>query len=182
MIFFADNYRRVCGGTIYSMGIIISSSHSQSVFRLAVYRTFQNGVFLPPYSILYQPITRNRHRLFPFSVKACPCVLSVRAHPMAYTETLLVTAVRVLLKYFGICLHGYHRMRCLLRLSGCNGCRHFSIVMYIDSFVSSSMLFGMVDALQPAISFWCRQSTQGCSGWKEILMTAGAVISSRQQC
>ena len=53
----------------------------------------------------------------------------------------------------------------------------FSIVMYIDSFVSS-MLFGMVDALQPAISynFGAAKYTR-MFRLEKILMTAGAVIS-----
>ncbi|MFR6334482.1 MAG: MATE family efflux transporter, partial [Eisenbergiella sp.] len=65
----------------------------------------------------------------------------------------------------------------LLRLSGAMAVATFSIVMYIDSFVSS-MLFGMVDALQPAISynFGAAKYTR-MFRLEKILMTAGAVIS-----
>ena len=64
----------------------------------------------------------------------------------------------------------------LLRLSGSMAVAAFSIVMYVDSIVGS-LLFGMADSIQPAISYnyGARRRDRMLALEKRVLLTGAAV-------
>ena len=178
MIFFAlDNYLRVCGRTIYSMGMNIFIALSNLFFDWLFIVHFRMGVSSAALASCISLTLGTGIGLFPFFGKKLVLRFVSPRIPWHILRNIIGNCSSEFFSNISASVSMVIMNAVLLRLSGAMAVATFSIVMYIDSFVSS-MLFGMVDALQPAISynFGAAKYTR-MFRLEKILMTAGAVIS-----
>ncbi len=178
MIFFAlDNYLRVCGRTIYSMGMNIFIALSNLFFDWLFIVHFRMGVSSAALASCISLTLGTGIGLFPFLGKKLVLRFVSPRIPWHILRNIIGNGSSEFFSNISASVSMVIMNAVLLRLSGAMAVAAFSIVMYIDSFVSS-MLFGMVDALQPAISynFGAAKYTR-MFRLEKILMTAGAVIS-----
>ena len=153
MIFFAlDNYLRVCGRTIYSMGMNIFIALSNLFFDWLFIVHFRMGVSSAALASCISLTLGTGIGLFPFFGKKLVLRFVSPRIPWHILRNIIGNGSSEFFSNISASVSMVIMNAVLLRLSGAMAVAAFSIVMYIDSFVSS-MLFGMVDALQPAISY-----------------------------
>lgn len=178
MIFFAlDNYLRVCGKTIYSMGMNIFIALSNLFLDWLFIVHFRMGVSSAALASCISLTLGTAIGLLPFFGRKL--VLRFVAPRISWhiLRNIIGNGSSEFFSNISASVFMVIMNTVLLKLSGSMAVAAFSIVMYIDSFVSS-MLFGMVDALQPAISYnYGAKKYSRLFGLEKILMTAGALIS-----
>lgn len=178
MIFFAlDNYLRVCGKTIYSMGMNIFIALSNLFLDWLFIVHFRMGVSSAALASCISLTVGTLIGLLPFFGRKLVLRFVTPRIPWHILRNIIGNGSSEFFSNISASVFMVIMNTVLLKLSGSMAVAAFSIVMYIDSFVSS-MLFGMVDALQPAISYNYGADKYGrMFGLEKVLMTAGAVIS-----
>lgn len=153
MCFFAvDNYLRICGKVRYSMWMNIVISIANILLDLLFLGVFRLGIASAAVSSCICLAAGSIICFWPFVRKK----LSLRFVRGKISFSLIRNIIANGSSEFfsniagSICMMLFNAV--LLRLSGYLAVAAFSIIMYIDSIVKS-MLFGMGDALQPAISY-----------------------------
>lgn len=153
MCFFAvDNYLRICGRVRYSMWMNIAVSVSNIILDALFLGVFRWGIgsaalasclcLAAGSAICFWPFFRGRLPLRFIKARISPRIVrSILANGSSEFFSNIAGSV---------CMVLFNAV--LLRLSGYLAVAAFSIVMYVDSVVKS-ILFGMSDALQPAISY-----------------------------
>ena len=177
MIFFAvDNYLRICGKVRYSMGlnVVISLLNiALDFFFLAVWRLGVGSAALASCLSLslgtvlgFLPFLRGRLPLRFVRGKIPPALLgNILAN--GSSEFFSSTASSVMM----VILNSV-----LLRLAGSTAVAAFSIVLYVDSVVGS-LLYGLADSMQPAISYCYGARLRGrmFSLEKRVLLVSAAI-------
>lgn len=178
MIFFAlDNYLRVCGKSIYSMGMNIFIALANLFFDWLFIVHFRMGVASAALASCISLTMGTVIGLLPFFGKRLVLRFVTPRIPWHVLRNIIGNGSSEFFSNISASVFMVIMNAVLLRLSGAMAVAAFSIVMYIDSFVSS-MLFGMVDALQPAISYNFGAARYGrMFRLEKILMAAGAAIS-----
>lgn len=178
MIFFAvDNYLRICGKVRYSMNMnivtsvlnIILDALFLGVFRLGVgWAAFASCLSLTVGTVMgFWPFLRGKLALrFAKGKVPAKAIGNMLANGSSEFFTGIASSVAMVILNTA-----------LLRTAGSMAVAAFSIVMYVDSIVKS-LLYGMVDALQPAVSYnYGAGENRRVLALEGRLCLAGALIS-----
>lgn len=178
MIFFAlDNYLRVCGKSLYSMGMNIFIALSNLFFDWLFIVYFRMGVASAALASCISLTMGTVVGLIPFFSRKLALRFVTPHIPWHVLKNIIGNGSSEFFSNISASVFMVIMNAVLLRMAGPLAVAAFSIVMYIDSFVSS-ILFGMVDAISPAISY-----NFGAGEYKrmfileKIVMAAGAVVS-----
>ena len=153
MIFFAlDNYLRICGRIHYSMGVNVAASLLNVALDFLFLVVLRWGIWAAALASCLSMAAGTVLSLVPFLTQKLPLrflrgTLSPRLlgnilanGSSEFFSNIASSAMMILLNAV------------LLRMAGTVAVTAFSIVMYVDSVVGG-LLYGMADALQPAISY-----------------------------
>lgn len=177
MIFFAlDNYLRICGKPIYSMAINIGMSVVNIALDWLFIAHLGYGVWSAALASCISLALGTLVGLAPF-LRGRLTLRFCRPHITAHiVRNIVANGSSELFSNISSSVFMVLLNTALLRISGSQAVAAFSIVLYIDSFVSS-MLFGMVDSLQPAISCNYGAKQEGrMYGIEKRVMLAGAIL------
>lgn len=153
MSFFAiDNFLRICGKVRYSMGMNILASAANIILDWLFIVKFHQGIGSAALASCLCLTLGNVICFLPFLTKkmvlhftkgnlSLPQIGNIIANGSSEFFSNIANSVCMVLFNF-----------VLMRLGGYLAVAAFSIVMYIDSIVKS-IIFGMSDSLQPAISY-----------------------------
>ncbi len=153
LCFFAvDNFLRICGRVRYSMIVNVAVSLANILLDALFIAVFRWGIASAALAsclclaagslICFWPFLRGRLPLrFVRSRPSLRLLCNIAANGSSEFFSNIASSV---------CMVLFNEA--LLRISGYLAVAAFSIVMYVDSIVKS-MLFGMADSVQPAISF-----------------------------
>lgn len=153
MCFFAvDNYLRICGRVRYSMWMNIIVSIANIALDALFLGVFRWGIASAAVASCLCLAAGSLICFWPFFRKKLP-LRFIKARISAQTVRNIVANGSS--EFFSniagsVCMVLFNAV--LMRMAGYLAVAAFSIVMYVDSVVKS-MLFGMSDALQPAISY-----------------------------
>ena len=153
MCFFAvDNYLRICGRVRYSMWMNIVISVANIALDALFLGVFRWGIASAALASCLCLAVGSLICFSPFLRKKLPLrFVRARVSPQIVRNIVANGSSEFFSNIAGsICMVLFNAV--LLRLSGYLAVAAFSIVMYVDSVVKS-ILFGMADALQPALSF-----------------------------
>ena len=178
MVFFAvDNYLRICGRTHYSMAINIITAVLNIILDYIFLGVLHWGVGAAALASCIGLSLGTILGYLPFLAKKLP-IRFVRG-------TISYRLIRNILyngfsEFFSniagsvmmIILNGV-----LLHLSGGAAVAAFSIVLYVDSIVAS-LLYGMTDSMQPAISYcYGAELRRRMFAFEKRVLFAGALVS-----
>lgn len=178
MVFFSvDNYLRICGRVRYSMALNVLTALLNIALDLLFLVVFRWGVAGAAVASCLSIALGTVLGFLPFLLGRLPLrfvrgTISARqlgnilANGSSEFFSSIASSVMMVI------LNGV-----LLRLSGSMAVAAFSIVMYVDSIVGS-LLFGMADSIQPAISYnyGARRRDRMLALEKRVL-AAGAAVS-----
>lgn len=153
MIFFAlDNYLRICGRVRYSMLLNVAAALVNIVLDFLFLVVLRWGIAGAALASCLSIALGTLLGLLPFLGHRLPLYF-VRGHiPPAQMAGLLANGSSEFFSSIAGSVLMVILNSVLLRLAGAMAVAAFSIVMYMDSIVGS-LLYGMSDALQPAISY-----------------------------
>lgn len=153
MIFFAvDNYLRICGKPRYSMILNVIMAVGNIILDWLFIVEFGWGVWSAALASCVSILAGTLLGFFPFIMKKLPLRF---VHPKISKGLMKNIVANGSSEFFSNISASVYMLMVnvvLLRLAGSMSVAAFSIVMYIDSIVTS-ILFGMSDAIQPAISY-----------------------------
>ena len=178
MIFFAlDNYLRICGRVKYSMLLNVGTALVNIALDFLFLVVWHQGVAAAALASCLSLMLGTVLSLAPFltrrlSLRFTRGTLSPRLlgniianGSSEFFSNIASSAMMVLLNTV------------LLHLAGATAVAAFSIVMYVDSIVGS-LLYGMADALQPAISYhYGAGLQQRMIALEKRVLTASALVS-----
>lgn len=153
MSFFAiDNFLRICGKVHYSMGINIFTAASNIFLDWLFIVEFRWGIGSAALASCLCLAMGNIICLYPFIRKKMVLKFTKGNISLAQMGNIIANGSSEFFSNISssICMVLFNVV--LMRLSGYMAVAAFSIVMYIDSVVKS-ILYGMSDSVQPAISY-----------------------------
>lgn len=153
MSFFAvDNYLRICGKIHYSMNMNIFTSVANILLDWLFIAVFKWGIGAAALASCLCLAAGNLICLYPFFTKKLALKFTKGRISLAQTGNIIANGSSEFFSNISssLCMVLFNAV--LMRLSGYMAVAAFSIVMYIDSVVKS-ILFGMSDSLQPALSY-----------------------------
>ena len=178
IVFFAiDNYLRICGKQNYSMMLNIVTAVLNVVLDFLLIVVLRKGIWAAALAscisisagtgMAFYPFIRNRLNL-KFVAGSIPFKQFVQLTANGSSEFFGSIAGSVFSFILNIVL---------LSVGGATAVAAMSVVMYVESLVAS-MLFGMVDSVQPAISY-CKGAGLHKRVWalEKRVLAAAAVLS-----
>lgn len=179
MSFFAvDNYLRICGKIHYSMNMNILTSVANILLDWLFIVEFKWGIGSAALASCLCLAAGNLICLYPFLRKKLVLRFTKGHISLAQTGNIIANGSSEFFSNISssICMMLFNAV--LMRLSGYMAVAAFSIVMYIDSVVKS-MLFGMSDSIQPALSYNYGAGTlKRVFGLEKRAQSAGFIISA----
>ena len=164
MIFFAlDNYLRICGLVRYSMMLNILTSVLNILLDFWLLVVLRRGIAAAALASCLSLVLGTLLGLLPFLMRDLPLRFQRGRLPLRMVASILANGSSEFFSNISGSVLMIILNTVLLRLSGSLAVAAFSIVMYVDSVVKS-LLFGMADSLQPALSY-----NYGAGNCKRIL-------------
>ena len=152
-IYFAvDNYLRICGKVRYSMGLNVFTALLNLVLDYLFLVVLGRGVAAAAVASCLSLGLGTVLGYAPFLAKKLPLRFVRGRPPLARLGRLLANGSSEFFSSISGSITMLLFNSVLLGLAGSTAVAAFSIVMYVSSVVGS-LLFGMADALQPAISY-----------------------------
>lgn len=182
IVFFAvDNYLRICGKQNYSMTLNIVTAVLNIVLDFVLIVVLRQGIWAAALAscisisvgtvMAFYPFVRNKLEL-KFVAGTIPFEQFVRLAANGSSEFFSSIAGSIFSFILNIVLFS---------IGGATAVAAMSVVMYVESLVAS-MLFGMVDSMQPAISY-CKGAGLSKRVWAlEKRVLAAAVVLSVAVC
>lgn len=153
MVCFAvDNYLRICGRIKYSMGVNIAVALLNIVLDYIFLGVLRLGV---GYAALATCISLSLASLlcyYPFLRKKLPLKFVRGKIPVTLVKNIIFNGSSEFFSNVTSSVMMIILNSVLLHISGATAVAAFSIVMYVDS-VLGSVLYGLSDSMQPAISY-----------------------------
>ncbi len=179
MVFFAvDNYLRICGRPHYSMAINIITSLLNIFLDYLFLGVFRFGIGSAALATCLGLALGTLLGFWPFIRKKLPLrftrgTVSYRVIRNIFFNGSSEFFSNIAGSILMIVLNGI-----LLRLSGSLAVAAFSIVLYVDSIVTS-LLYGIADSLQPAISYcYGAQLRRRLLAFEKRVLIASAAIAA----
>ncbi|WP_246019766.1 MATE family efflux transporter [Bacilliculturomica massiliensis] len=178
MIFFAlDNYLRICGKVRYSMLMNVGISLLNIVLDALFIAVWGWGIGAAALASCISLMAGTVIGFAPFLSRRLPLKLVRGRISLRMTGNILANGSSEFFSNISGSALMVIMNTVLLRLGGAMAVAAFSIVMYIDSVVKS-LLFGMADSLQPAISYnYGAGNRSRMFAIEKRLLLAGAVLS-----
>lgn len=178
MSFFAiDNFLRICGKVRYSMIMNIISSVANIFLDWLFIVEFRGGIGSAALASCICLFLGNVICFYPFVTKKLVLKFVKGRLPIKQVGNIMANGSSEFFSNISssICMVLFNAV--LMRLSGYLAVAAFSIVMYIDSIVKS-ILFGMSDSLQPAISYnYGANQDKRVFGLERRVLLAGFIVS-----
>lgn len=154
MIFFAlDNYLRICGLVRYSMMLNVLTSVLNILLDFWLLVVLRRGIAAAALASCLSLALGTLLGLLPFLMRRdLPLRFQHGRLPLRMVASILANGSSEFFSNISGSVLMIILNTVLLRLSGSLAVAAFSIVMYVDSVVKS-LLFGMADSLQPALSY-----------------------------
>ena len=179
MSFFAiDNYLRICGKVHYSMNVNIFSSVANIFLDWLFIVKFRWGIGSAALASCLCLAAGNMICMAPFIRKKLVLKFTKGRISLAQTGRIIANGSSEFFSNISssLCMVMFNAV--LMQLAGYMAVAAFSIVMYIDSVVKS-ILFGMSDSLQPAISYnYGAASLKRVFGLEKRAQAAGFLVSA----
>ena len=152
-IFYAtDNFLRACGKTKASMWLGVGSQVSNVALDMLLIAVLRQGIWAAAFtsclsmalgSVISLCMFRKKRLDLYYTTGRIPATVFVRIFANGSSEFFSNIAMSVMSLAYNFFL---------LRYGGTTGVAAFSVIMYVDSIVGM-LVFGMCDAMQPAISY-----------------------------
>ena len=153
MIFFAvDNYLRICGWVRYSMLLNVATALVNIALDALFLVVFRWGVAGAAVASCISIALGTVLGFLPFLARRLPLRFVRGRLPLGQVASLLANGSSEFFSSIAGSVLMVILNSVLLRMSGSMAVAAFSIVMYVDSIVGS-LLYGMADSMQPAISY-----------------------------
>ncbi len=178
MIFFAiDNYLRICGKVRYSMLMNVFISVGNIILDWLFIVELQWGIGSAALASCICLAAGTVIGYLPFILRKLPLKLMRGKISLRLVGNILANGSSEFFSNISGSVLMLIINAVLLHLSGAMAVAAFSIVMYIDSIVNS-ILFGMADSLQPAISYnFGARNKKRIFALEKRLLLVGAVLS-----
>lgn len=179
MVFFAvDNYLRICGRTHYSMAINIIMALLNIVLDYIFLGVLRLGVGSAALASCIGLSLGTLLGYLPFFLKKLPLRFVRGKVRMKIIVNILVNGSSEFFSNIAGSVLMLLLNSILLYLSGSRAVAAFSIVLYIDSIVTS-LLYGMTDSLQPAISYcYGARLRRRMFAFEKRALIAGAAVAA----
>lgn len=177
MVFFAvDNYLRICGRVRYSMILNVVTALLNIVLDFLFLVVFRWGVAAAAAASCLSIALGTVLGFLPFVMGRLPLRFVRGTISARQLGNILANGSSEFFSSIAGSVMMVILNSVLLRLSGSMAVAAFSIVMYVDSIVGS-LLFGMADSIQPAISYnyGARRRDRMLALEKGVLLTGAAV-------
>lgn len=153
MIFFAiDNYLRICGKQKYSMMVNVFTALFNIFLDWLFIVQFQWGLASAAFATCISLTLGTVFCFFPFLLHQLPLKFLKGRITLSTLRNIIVNGSSEFFSNIAGSVLMLMINTVLLNLSGAMGVAAFSVVMYVDSIVAS-ILYGMSDSMQPAISY-----------------------------
>ena len=177
MLFFSvDNYLRICGRVRYSMILNVVTALLNIVLDFLFLVVFRWGVAAAAAASCLSIALGTVLGFLPFVMGRLPLRFVRGTISARQLGNILANGSSEFFSSIAGSVMMVILNSVLLRLSGSMAVAAFSIVMYVDSIVGS-LLFGMADSIQPAISYnyGARRRDRMLALEKRVLLTGAAV-------
>lgn len=178
MIFFAlDNYLRICGKVRYSMLMNVFMALANIALDALFIVVFRWGIGAAALASSISLAAGTIIGFVPFLSRKLPLKLVRGGISLRLTGNILANGSSEFFSNISGSALMVIMNTVLLHLAGAAAVAAFSIVMYIDSIVKS-LLFGMADSLQPAVSYnYGAGDRKRMFAIEKRLLLAGALLS-----
>ena len=176
IIFASDNYLRICGRVRYSMILNVVTALLNIVLDFLFLVVFRWGVAAAAAASCLSIALGTVLGFLPFVMGRLPLRFVRGTISARQLGNILANGSSEFFSSIAGSVMMVILNSVLLRLSGSMAVAAFSIVMYVDSIVGS-LLFGMADSIQPAISYnyGARRRDRMLALEKRVLLTGAAV-------
>ena len=176
IIFAVDNYLRICGRVRYSMILNVVTALLNIVLDFLFLVVFRWGVAAAAAASCLSIALGTVLGFLPFVMGRLPLRFVRGTISARQLGNILANGSSEFFSSIAGSVMMVILNSVLLRLSGSMAVAAFSIVMYVDSIVGS-LLFGMADSIQPAISYnyGARRRDRMLALEKRVLLTGAAV-------
>lgn len=178
MIFFAvDNYLRICGKVNYSMGMNVAISLLNIFLDWLFVARLGWGVASAALASCLSLAAGTISGYLPFLRGGLTLKLVRGRIPLRLVGDIIANGSSEFFSNISASVYMAIINEVLLRLGGAMAVAAFSIVMYVDSIVKS-MIFGMADSIQPAISYnYGAGALKRMWALEKLLLLAGAALA-----
>ena len=179
LIFFAvDNYLRVCGHVHYSMAINITAAIVNIILDYVFLALLHLGISSAAFATCISFMLGTVIGYIPFIRKTLPLKFTKGKIRLKVFLNIIYNGSSEFFSNIAGSLLMLLLNSILLHISGSMAVAAFSVVLYVDSVVTS-MLYGMSDSIQPSISYcYGAKLRKRMLSMEKRVLAAGAVISA----
>ena len=178
IVFFAiDNYLRICGKQNYSMMLNIVTAVLNIVLDFLLIVVLRQGIRAAALTSCISISVGTVMAFYPFFRNKLELKFVAGNIPFKQFAQLAANGSSEFFSSIAGSIFSFILNIVLLSIGGATAVAAMSVVMYVESLVAS-MLFGMVDSMQPAISY-CKGAGLHKRVWtlEKYVLTAAAVLS-----
>ena len=177
VFFAADNYLRICGKQNYSMMLNIVTAVLNIALDFLLIVVLRQGIRAAALTSCISISVGTVMALYPFFRNKLELKFVAGSIPFKQFVQLAANGSSEFFSSIAGSIFSFILNIVLLSLGGATAVAAMSVVMYVESLVAS-MLFGMVDSMQPAISY-CKGAGLNKRVWtlERYVLTAAAVLS-----
>ena len=177
VFFAADNYLRICGKQNYSMMLNIVTAVLNIALDFLLIVVFRLGIRAAALTSCISISVGTIMALYPFFRNKLELKFVAGSIPFKQFVQLATNGSSEFFSSIAGSIFSFILNIVLLSLGGATAVAAMSVVMYVESLVAS-MLFGMVDSMQPTISY-CKGAGLHKRVWmlERYVLTAAAVLS-----
>ena len=178
IVFFAiDNYLRICGKQNYSMMLNIVTAVLNIVLDFLLIVVLRQGIRAAALTSCISISVGTVMAFYPFFRNKLELKFVAGNIPFKQFAQLAANGSSEFFSSIAGSIFSFILNVALLSIGGATAVAAMSVVMYVESLVAS-MLFGMVDSMQPAISY-CKGAGLHKRVWtlERYVLTAAAVLS-----
>ena len=178
IVFFAiDNYLRICGKQNYSMMLNIVTAVLNIVLDFLLIVVLRQGIRAAALTSCISISVGTVMAFYPFFRNKLELKFVAGNIPFKQFAQLAANGSSEFFSSIAGSIFSFILNVALLSIGGATAVAAMSVVMYVESLVAS-MLFGMVDSMQPAISY-CKGAGLYKRVWtlEKYVLTAAAILS-----